>query len=177
MRARLLSRRKENTVKQRSIKNGVKTRWTHVSPASWYGHHPTHALNHIITAGIRQPWKAVSAFILNLISKIDCTHVDQTKQCIRLLCTHPSVENLLCGSVLLTHISFQVPPFAYILDRNLLQFQQSQRTLSTGLGIYGISSDTYSTVPEYTSPHVNSVLPELAGIFQKFYRDIFMILR
>lgn len=167
MRARLLSRRKENTVKQRSIKNGVKTRWTHVSPASWYGHHPTHALNHIITAGIRQPWKAVSAFILDLISKIDCTYVDQTKQCMRLLCTHPSVENLLCSSVLLTHISFQLPPFAYILDRNLLQFQQSQRTLSTGLGIYDISSDTYSTVPEYTSPHVNSVLPELAGVFQK----------
>lgn len=167
MRARLLSRRKENTVKQRSIKkwskNKVDTRFT--SLVVWPS--PYACAQPYYHGGYQATMESCFGFILDLISKIDCTYVDQTKQCMRLLSTHPSVENLLCSSVLLTHISFQLPPFAYILDRNLLQFQQSQRTLSTGLGIYGISSDTYSTVPEYTSPHVNSVLPELAGIFQK----------
>ena len=131
-RARLPSRRrKENTVKQRSIKkwskNKVDTRFT--SLVVWPS--PYACAQPYYHGGIRQPWKAVSVFILDLISKIDCTYVDQTKQYMRLLCTHPSVENLLCSSVLLT----------------------------------SISSDTYSTVPEDTSPHVNSVLPDLPKNF------------
>ena len=32
------------------------------APAPWCGHHRTHAHNHIIRAGIRQPWTAISGF-------------------------------------------------------------------------------------------------------------------
>ena len=52
-------------VRMRTVmaKPRLKAKWTHITPAPWFGHYRTHAHNHIIRAGIRRPWTAVFDFV------------------------------------------------------------------------------------------------------------------
>ena len=62
----------ENKVSSLFGEKRLKARRTHDKWAPWCGHHRTHAQDHVILAGIRQPWTAVMCVQLAFSLFIQC---------------------------------------------------------------------------------------------------------